>query len=275
MQETKKTAARLYIDQCSKQNLDAVLGGIEYTNTRWGIACAAVDKNLTEADILQGTRLIAENAFKGCKRLSSVTIPNTVERIYAHAFDGCKALRVCVIPNSVTKLFRFAFYNSGIQLIDLPDSLEGIGDYCFSRTPLENAVIHGKPKLGNSLFLGCEQLERVRLPKGLLRLPDCTFRGCISLLSVDYPVGMEVIGHFAFTNCTKLVDKQLPASVTTIGDYAFRGCASLESVKLSRRIKTVGVGAFNNCPGLKELKYPKALKAKFEQFSDNPSLNLV
>ena len=71
--------------------------------------------NLTLVD---GTRLIAENALTGCTGLTSVTIPNSVTGIGDSAFSWCNGLTSVSIGNSVTNIGDYAFYgNYNIQTI--------------------------------------------------------------------------------------------------------------------------------------------------------------
>ena len=52
---------------------------------------------------------IGEEAFRDCKSLTSVTIPNGVTTIGEEAFEGCESLTTVKIPDSVTTIGRGAF----------------------------------------------------------------------------------------------------------------------------------------------------------------------
>ena len=67
------------------------------------------DKLSESYTIKEGTRLIAGQAFAGCKRLKSITIPSSVTSIGNGAFNDCSGLTSITIPNSVTAVGGSAF----------------------------------------------------------------------------------------------------------------------------------------------------------------------
>ena len=56
-----------------------------------------------------GVTSIGNSAFKGCKRLRSVTIPDGVTSIGDSAFKGCEDLTEITIPRSITSIGKYAF----------------------------------------------------------------------------------------------------------------------------------------------------------------------
>ena len=54
---------------------------------------------------------IGHDAFYGCDKLASVTIPNNVTSIGSKAFGDCGKLESVTIPNSVTSIEKSAFAN--------------------------------------------------------------------------------------------------------------------------------------------------------------------
>ena len=53
---------------------------------------------------------IGDEAFKNCRGLTSITIPNSVTSIGDEAFIYCSGLTSITIPNSVTSIGDRAFY---------------------------------------------------------------------------------------------------------------------------------------------------------------------
>lgn len=68
-------------------------------------ACTATSLSIWDAEV------IAEYAFAGCARLTSVSIPNDTKCIEAHAFDGCTRLRSVSIWDDETMIDATAFSN--------------------------------------------------------------------------------------------------------------------------------------------------------------------
>lgn len=66
-------------------------------------------RKLTSVKISAGVQKIGKNAFSGCSRLSSVTIGKDVTEIGDGAFANCKALKKITIPAAVTKIGKKAF----------------------------------------------------------------------------------------------------------------------------------------------------------------------
>lgn len=66
-------------------------------------------KRLTGKDIDVKTVLIEEGvfgikdfSFKDCDKISSISLPSSLEEIYKGAFEGCTSIQTIVIPDSVT-----------------------------------------------------------------------------------------------------------------------------------------------------------------------------
>ena len=55
------------------------------------------------AIIPEGIDKIEDNAFSGCKELTSVEIPTSVKSVGSRAFENCTGLTSVELPDSVAK----------------------------------------------------------------------------------------------------------------------------------------------------------------------------
>lgn len=74
--------------------------------------------------------------FRYCTRLTSVTFGNSVKYIRGFAFQGCKSLKSIVIPNTVTQIGVHAFEGcTGLTSVTIGESVKIIGENAFFRLP--------------------------------------------------------------------------------------------------------------------------------------------
>ena len=66
-------------------------------------------------------------------------------------------------------------------------------------------------------FEGCANLEYIKLPHRLERIPDNMFRNCSSLKEIIIPPTVKSIGKNAFDGCSKLTSVEIPAGVVDPG----------------------------------------------------------
>ena len=70
---------------------------------------------------------IGEDAFAGCRNLTSVTIPNGVTSIGPGAFAFCTSLKEITLPDGLTTIGEIAFANcESLNEVTLPDGLIAI-----------------------------------------------------------------------------------------------------------------------------------------------------
>jgi hypothetical protein len=101
---------------------------------------------------LNQVETIGESALNGCKKLQSLTIPDTVTSIGGTIMSDCTALTDLKLSNSITSIPRNAFYNcTALTEINIPDSVTEIGRYAFS---------------------GCDSLEKIWIPESVVDIED-------------------------------------------------------------------------------------------------------
>lgn len=75
---------------------------------------------------------IGRNAFRGCKDLTSVKMPNALKIISKYAFASC-SLTYITIPDNVEKIYRYAFLDDNrLKTITMGCNVSMIGDSAFT-----------------------------------------------------------------------------------------------------------------------------------------------
>ena len=91
------------------------------------------DSGVTELVIPEGVTLFPNDLCKGCKNLTSVTIPGTVKWIEDYNFSECTALTSVVIPEGVEQIDYNAFSGcSALETVWIPLSMRIINMRAFS-----------------------------------------------------------------------------------------------------------------------------------------------
>lgn len=223
--------------------------------------------DLSSFKIKNGTRIIAPDAFSGCKKIESISIPNSVNVIGPDAFSGCTKLNSIKLPNSLkvigSRAFRFC---SSLVSIRIPASTISIGNYdCYNRmlNDYDISIIASDPILSkdsinpNEFITAHETFED-------------PFSRCSALEKIEVADGNKV--YDSRNDCNALIETStntilhgckstiIPKTIISIGDYAFDGCSELSSINLPESIKSIGNSAFFACPNLKQIDLPSSLE---------------
>ena len=164
--------------------------------------------------------------------------------------------------------------------IDIPDSVENIGEDAFEKVP--NINYHGKAfgsPWGAKCVNGCINGDFVFtdatkttvvgyigsetdiiIPQGVKEIGDKAFYYKMDIQSIDIPDTVERIGQNAFGGCEKLRSIRIPNGVTKIEDSTFSWCRSLENIKIPNSVKSVGKSAFFYCASIKRIVIPENVK---------------
>ena len=139
----------------------------------WGVKYSKDGRKLLKApgelsgaySVKEGTRIICDLAFWGCRSLSEIVIPSSVTSIGDKAFSCCRSLSEIVIPSSVTSIGDYAFsYCHSLSEIVIPSSVTSIGDHAFfDCCSLSEIVIPSSvTSIGDRAFLGCSFPNNLR-----------------------------------------------------------------------------------------------------------------
>lgn len=252
-------------------------------------------ENMTEFVIegaTDGTSQLKEidsHAFLNCKKLASITLPNSVtylgddapNSIEGGVFEGCESFTSFTFPSSYASnnLPSFTF------------------KFCKNLATI-NWNGYNPKRLNNSAFWGCEKITWSQVPQSVEELGADCFAYCSSLTSVDlkdikkmdkevfrntpltsveWPAAITEIPAGTFLTCTSLTSITGIASqpgawdnITKIGEDAFNECKALTTIKLPNSLKTLDKQAFRSCWNLKNVEYSNQLETIGEgAFRDN------
>lgn len=165
-------------------------------------------------------------------------IPYAFQTLYSYSYNpdtgmsqtsknGVEVDKV-VFPSTLKNIGKLAFYRCLVKEVEIPASVEYIGEYAFWNS---------------------ENLEKVVISEGVTDISESCFGGCSKLKEVSFPSTLKYIGDSAFTS-TSLTEVTIPASVEKIGDYAFAYMEDLEKVNIPKTVKKIGFDAFHYCPKL-------------------------
>ncbi|MBD5272473.1 MAG: leucine-rich repeat domain-containing protein [Bacteroides sp.] len=154
------------------------------------------------------TSAFSYSIFPAC--VSTVTFGEKVTKIPNNFLNGCNI----------------------ISSIDLPTTVENIGDYAFRNcTGLSQFIIPEKvDSIGKYSFEGCSGLTGISIPKNISALAEGTFADCTGLTDISFSQNLTSIGDKAFFGCTGLTDLSLPVGLEYVGEKAFSGCDGITTL---------------------------------------------
>ena len=105
-----------------------------------------IKKDIEKIVIPDSVKIIGDNTFEYCEKLTSVNIPNSVRYIRNCAFYDCISLISINIPNSVERIEDVAFvFCKKLTSITIPDSIKYIGyNVFYACENLKSLIFKGK-----------------------------------------------------------------------------------------------------------------------------------
>lgn len=230
-----------------------------------------------------GVKYIGAGAFSGYS-LESVTLGKSLIAIEGKsgdfptgAFNSCTKLKSIELPQSVEKVGPYAFYNSGLDSINIPASVSYIDETAFfeSRNLAKITVEDGNKNYSSadSALYNADKTELIYCPDLKTHLSMPASVKSISDNVIDSKSMLEWIevenGSKDFSALNGILydidkkelllmppmlkDVSLAPTLTEIADNAMEG-SQIESLELPASVKRVGNYAFKGCARLKGVK---------------------
>ncbi len=211
-----------------------------------------IPKSLKEA----GTYYWADGPFAGASNLQTVTFEVGTSQVVDNLFRGAH-IESLDLPATIEEIGNQAFAYSALEKITLPDSIKEIGIAAFYRTNLESIHIPDSvTEMGGAVFTESSRLKQARLSASMKYIPESMFSHT-SLSSIEIPIGVERIDGAAFSN-TKLNQVNFPETLKEIGWDAFSN-TPLTSITFPASLEKIESGAFSGT-SLEEVTIPKTIK---------------
>ena len=179
---------------------------------------------------------VGNYAFSACSALTTVKLPSRLEILGNRAFQNCTKMNAITFTDkdidststsnkgNLKSIGDYCFLSNGFLKIDIPDSVEYIGQYAFEKCTkltaitipamVNNKAPVGDGKTAQECGMGISSVGK-----------SGTFDGCTKLATVT------------FLDPTEEQKEKIEHIGITLGDGMFNGCTSLKTVVLPARME--------------------------------------
>lgn len=254
-------------------------------------------------------KAIPDNAFSSLRLLSSLNIPDSVQRIGVNAFSYCSNITgMLFLPNSITYIGDGAFRECGgftgqLLLPDsvtyigneafrecegftgqllLPDFVTYIGSYAFEKCygfsgnlTIPNSVSY----IGVDAFSFCKNLTSLNFNADSCTQALSAFNACRGISSLTIGTTVKNLPDYIFSSSDSVFISgalTIPSSIKHIGEHAFSGCRNITgSLIIPDSVLTIGEHAFGYCNGIDSVIIGKSVQSMGGAFFNCNSLSSV
>lgn len=254
------------------------------TVTKIGDEALKGNKKITGITIPGSVTDIGNNAFENCENLERVTFTNPEKTnnnllIRVSAFQNCKKLTECEIPARAYQVVGNIFKGCA-SLLEV--KVNAANPYYFTQDGVlfGPALVSYEPQYDDAYALQSYPAGR----QGAYTIPSSVngreidqiwtsgFEGASGLTDITIPSTIGRIGTAAFEG-TGLTHVVIPDTVQQVDAAAFELCRSLVSVKLPEGLTEIDQYMFNNCIRLQYVDMPDSItKISIYAFNNCTSL---
>ena len=217
-------------------------------------------KSLETINLNNGLKYIGKNAF-GSTKISVINLPDSVEKIDDYAFGNMSSLKEFNISNNSKLKYignsilysTLLLGNNDITTINLPNSLESIGNDAFKSTRIENLYIPKNVKSIGYRILNPSYAKTITVDpnnKYYDSRNNCnavietkTNKLVTGIKTTVIPNTVQTIGKYALQHTENIA---IPNSVTTIETGAFES-SKFNNLYISENVSTIEKDAFIYC----------------------------
>ena len=220
--------------------------------------------------------VIDQLAFRNQDKLTSITLPNSVQTIRHRAFSGCEQLSEANLGTGLKRIHDYAFERCGFSIIDfLPEGLQTIESGSFSSCPelISVTIPSTVARIGGDFssnpsenpFGACGNLSefsgKFATSDGLALIQTLNSetyfvsfapgRMTDAVYTVPDDVDILIADSFAGASLKNVI---FPEGLREIRQSAFLGCDHLTSLTIPSSVECIDKGAFENCQNLEWIK---------------------
>lgn len=146
-------------------------------------------------DISSYTTEINNYAFADCSGITSMVIPDTVEKVGGGLFEGCENLTGATLPSGLDYIPPYTFNATAVENYVVPNGIKLISNGVFMKKnveggqPIEITLNTGLTDIGDNVFDGRYFNGTLSLPSSLKYIGGTYFSGA----TVTLPNGLEHI----------------------------------------------------------------------------------
>jgi hypothetical protein len=229
------TGIGYYIDEILKS-------AMIYTTVNSPSGSIILPEKIKREGVTYPVKYISLSAFKNCKNITQITIPEGYLSIGKNAFNSCTSLQKVSLPASLYKMDGNPFTRC--------ESLSEINIDKNSKSFVsEDNVVFNKNKDQLIIYAAGKTESDYSIPDCVSSITDYAFDSAIHLLNVHIPDNVDYYGDGAF-NYSSITSVSFPESVTYIISNIFDYCPNLETVNIPKTVTSIYLDAFTLCPAL-------------------------
>ncbi|MCM1350393.1 MAG: leucine-rich repeat protein [Prevotella sp.] len=211
------------------------------TNTHFGYIFGAssyhennqfIPSTLQEVTITSG-ECIPALSFIGCSNLTHIAMTGDMITIGVSAMSGCKNLTTLTLPNTIQKIEGSAFDNTNIQHLYYLGTIEEWCNITIQSSPfydIYSTSVQDIQPLNHFYQLdeNCQwkEITSIEIPTSITEIGSNQFNGFHFVTNIVIPTTVKRINANAFANCIGVNELVIPNSVIEFGSYLsdFSGC---------------------------------------------------
>lgn len=231
---------------------------------------------------------IADQAFNGCDKITSITIPRSIEQIGLNTFNGCSAIKTVnfnAINANYTSYDEYIFNCSPIENINFGNEVKTVPSLFIANAPQITSVVFPDQvdSIGTNAFYNCDGIKTITLgasikaytgfrysvadgeplvagePPLLEHIYVSENNPYITVLDdVIYKKDMSSISYYPNYRSNDIYN--VPASLQSLGVFTFRNRYNLRVINISHDVeipfwdeKHHYLSPFDNCYNLAEV----------------------